>query len=180
MRKNKTLRTALCGAALTAVSLPAWSVWLFHQGIQTPQSMDTPVTFSHADCEFVTQIFQNGQFEPVILNDAMGCSQPHVLVIDQTQYPLSPGYAVSFDDLFYDFGSATQLGICSTGSGDPINTNTPLMVDGQSIGIDQNTDVQYKTIAGVRHWFFHSINGDVSCDMGQPFVIDDIFKNGFE
>jgi hypothetical protein len=166
---------------------PAESQWEFlvnnSGSTQTTLQMQMPVTYAETTCQFDFLGFYMGDWNPVQINNTLGCGLPHVLLLDGYRYELPMGFTLNITADEHQYTGAFSLGPCYSVSGNPINTGAPgLLAGGQAIQFvpSRLQHVFYRD--GETYFHYESTNGDIRCQQGspQPNLFDAVFLGDFE
>lgn len=170
---------------LTIFNQTSQADWFFNSTINNElilEELTFPVEFNHLICKLSFTTFNSFDgFKDYLVGENGACNNQHHVVIDGYAYTLPVDYTLYLGAINWEFVGPMNFGNCETVSGDPISISSPnVLFNGLLLSYDTNQPLQYVSNLGERYWILNSLNGDVICTNGIPFVIDLIFNGDFE
>lgn len=166
--------------------LAEWDFNLQHEMGNVIQSnkLIFPVTFTQSACQFTFEIKDdNNQIVESTITHTGGCVNNHRVILDDYWYEWDAGFSFIFEAARWIVTGGSDVGNCTTTSGNSILTGSPfLFVEGRIVQIDDSKEIKYFTVEGISYISLKSANADIVCDNGTFFTQgnDIIFRNGFD
>ncbi|MCX7553662.1 hypothetical protein OS175_07210 [Marinicella sp. S1101] len=172
----------ICMALLIAMSQQSIAQWNIEinesEGASRELPLVLPFTYSTTQCQFDFDVIDTSVVD-LIVDGTATCSNDHYLVIDRYKYPVSKQMMVTFGTNFIDFSDGVNLGVCTTLSGEDINTDAPFLYVGMTVfQLDVTFPHEVKKVGNEVHLITETSNHDIICEGAE--LAELIFKGGFE